>query len=412
MRLLYIALDCPLPANNGLRLRTSMVLRALRAHGCRVTLLCLQSPEALQRPSELQDLCDAHWLLESRIGSLSSGGDWSGRLWSAFSSLPYAARRFRSASARRLLQQLCASPDWDAILCDTVYGAVSLPRVTAPLVVNHHNLEHRIFDTYRQIESSRWKRTLAAWEAFKVRRWEIKVGQRTALNWVCSRVDRDGLRQQQPGACVQIVPNVAPEAATSAEVDEDLVVFQGALDWFPNRDAVQFFLAEIWPCIVHARPSARFLIVGRNPPAAFVARHRRDPQVSFTGTVPDTAPYLARAAVAVAPLRVGSGTRLKILEAAALGKPTVATPLGAEGLEFTPGREILLATEPAAFAAAVLDLLASSVLRRRMGAAAQARVHADYDFAALCRSVEAGLRGLAKCRNAAATVSESVRCEG
>lgn len=413
MRLLYIALDCPLPANNGLRLRTSMILRALRAHGCRITLLCLQSPAGLQDPVELQDLCDAYWLLENQISSLSRGGAWGGRLRAAFSSLPYAAWRFHSSSSRRLLQQLCASPDWDAILCDTVYGAVDLPVAAAPLIVNHHNLEHRIFDTYRQSETCRWKRALAAWEAGRVRRWEIKVGQRTALNWVCSRVDHDGLRQQQPGARVQIVPNVAPDAGVSADAEDDLVVFQGALDWFPNRDAVQFFLAEVWPRILQARPTARFLIVGRNPPAAFLARHRRAPRVTFTGTVPETAPYLSRAAVTVAPLRMGSGTRLKILEAAALGKPTVATPLGAEGLAFMPGSEILLALEPAAFAAAVLRLLGSPDLRRRMGAAAQARVHAEYDFAALCRSIQAGLRALGKSREApASALAARVRCEG
>ncbi|TAN21956.1 MAG: glycosyltransferase [Acidobacteria bacterium] len=413
MRLLYIALDCPVPANNGLRLRTSMTLRALRAHGCRVSLLCLQSPAGLQDPVELQDLCDAYWLLENQISSLSHGGGWGGRLRAALSSLPYAAWRFRSSSSRRLLQQLCTSPGWDAILCDTVYSAVDLPITVAPLIINHHNLEHRIFDTYCQTETGRWKRALAAWEAAKVRRWEIKVGQRTALNWVCSRVDQDGLRQQQPGARIQVVPNVAPEEPASVDAEDDLVVFQGALDWFPNRDAVQFFLAEVWPRILQARPTARFLIVGRNPPAAFLARHRRAPHVSFTGTVPETAPYLARAAVAVAPLRIGSGTRLKILEAAALGKPTVATPLGAEGLAFTPGTEILLALEPAAFAAAVLHLLGSSDLRCRMGAAAQARIYAEYDFAALCRSIQAGLRALTKNREAPATASAGpVRCEG
>ncbi|MGH9412168.1 MAG: glycosyltransferase [Terriglobales bacterium] len=395
MHLLYIALDCPLPANNGLRLRTSTVLRALRAQGCSVTLVCLQTTAALPDAAALHEICDVYWMLEQKAGSMSGGGHAGARLRSLLSPLPYAACRFRSLAARKLLRQLCTGASWDAIVCDTVYAAINLPFGMHPLIVNHHNLEHRIFDTYCQTEPAAWKRAAAAWESRKTRRWEIAVGRRTSLNWVCSRVDRDGLVQQQPGATVEVVPNVAPAMTAPELAEEDgLVVFQGALDWLPNRDAVQYFLTAIWPRVRTAQPNARLLVVGRNPPAAFVARHQCEPQVSFTGTVAETAPYLARAALTVAPLRMGSGTRLKILEAAAMGKPTVATPLGAEGLEFRPGTEILLAAAPEPFAAAVVHLLASPALRRRMGAAARSRVAADYDFAALCRSVQAGLRGL------------------
>ncbi len=395
MRLLYLALDCPWPANNGLRLRTWAFLRALHAENCRVTLVCLQATEAPGAAPELHQVCEAFWVLGHEIGSLSQGRNWSGQAGAMLSRLPYAARRFRSQPAYSLLQRLWAGSHWDAVLCDTVYGAINVPPGVQPLVLNHHNIEHRIFDTYRATARGRLWRSAAAWEGRKVRSWEIEVGRRTALNFVCSTEDAERLRQQQPQARIVVAPNIVlPAAETPAAEDPDLVVFQGALDWLPNRDAVDYFLAAIWPAVLRAHPAAHLAVVGRRPPVAFLARHRAQPRTEFTGTVADVRPWLARAAVAIAPLRMGSGTRLKILEAAACGKAIVATPLGAEGLDFQPGIEIELAADAGAFAAAVIGLLRSPLHRQQLGTAARARAARDYSLSALRQALRAALQPL------------------
>jgi len=400
MRLLYLALDCPLPANNGTRLRTWTMLRALHAEGCRITLVCQRASEILHDGTELHQVCEAFWILDQQVGSLSHGHDWGRRMASLASPLPYSACRFRSAAVRALVRRLWASAGCEAILCDSVFGAVNVPPEARPLILNHHNIEHRILTSYRETEANPLKRVAADWEGRKLYRWEKAAGELAALQLVCSRVDRDSLLRQQPQARVVVAPNIAPATVPSPAADDcggeepDLVVFQGALDWFPNRDAVDFFLAQIWPLVLRDQPGARLLIVGRRPPAAFLARHRRQPRVEFTGTVEDVRPYLARAAVAVVPLRIGSGTRLKILEAAAMGKAIVSTPLGAEGLELAPGSEIVIAAGREEFAREVTQLLASPPRRRRLGAAARARVQTDYSFDALRRSVRQGLQQL------------------
>jgi len=395
MQILYLALDCPLPANNGLRMRTWSCLRALRAEGCRTTLVCLRATDALPVPADLHQACDASWILDHSVASLSQGPHWAGRLRAAASRLPFAARRFRSASARALIQQLWRSARWDALVCDTVFAAINVPDRIQPLVVNHHNLEHRIFDSYCAIESNPLKRAAARWESRRVRAWEAQVGARTACNLVCSEVDQAGLLASQPGAHVVVAPNIVPSAsAAAADGAPGQILFQGAMDWLPNRDAVDFLLAEIWPRVRAQFPHARLQLAGRNPPPAFLARHRHHPGVEFTGSVPDMAPFLAAAAVTVVPLRMGSGTRLKILEAAALGKPVVSTRLGAEGLGFRDRREILLADTPAEFAAAIAALLASPQLRRELGQAARARVQADYSLDALRRQLRIALQSL------------------
>jgi glycosyltransferase involved in cell wall biosynthesis len=163
------------------------------------------------------------------------------------------------------------------------------------------------------------------------------------------------------------------------------------MDWYPNREALEFFVTGIFPRIRSQVPDVRFVVAGRNPPEEFRQRLGHIPGVEFTGTVSDTHAEIASAAGCVVPLRIGSGTRLKILEAAAMAKPVVSTRLGAEGLEFRDGQEIALEDEPAAFADAVVKLLSAAPDRHRLGQAARKRVEQNYRFHALRVSLRSAM---------------------
>jgi glycosyltransferase involved in cell wall biosynthesis len=152
----------------------------------------------------------------------------------------------------------------------------------------------------------------------------------------------------------------APPEQSHIEWD---MVFPGAMDWLPNVDGVRWFTSEVLPRIRAQRPGTTLVLAGRNPAPAVLAEARRDPLLKVTGTVPDIRPYLWNSAVAIVPLRVGGGTRLKIYEAMAAGVPVVSTHVGAEGLAVTEGRDILLADDPARFAAHCLELLESAPIR-------------------------------------------------
>ena len=147
----------------------------------------------------------------------------------------------------------------------------------------------------------------------------------------------------------------------------------------PNEDAVAFFADEVLPRIQEKVPDVQFSIVGGNP-SARVQRLAEREGVVVTGRVPEIKPYFAEATVFVVPLRIGSGTRLKILEALAMGKAIVSTSVGAEGLDLKDGEEIFIADEPIAFADAVTRLLTDPTLRRRIGENGRARVEQDYDW--------------------------------
>jgi glycosyltransferase involved in cell wall biosynthesis len=158
------------------------------------------------------------------------------------------------------------------------------------------------------------------------------------------------------------------------------------LSTFQNTDGIQWFVQEIWPIIARGRPDARLRILGKQPPPAVLALQK--PGVEVVGFVEDLRPSLAEAAAVVVPLRLGSGTRLKIVEAMAMGKAVISTHLGAEGLEVEHGKDILLADEPEGFAREVLRVLHEPVLAARLGAAARALAVDRYAWSTAAMTLE------------------------
>ncbi|MBI5751133.1 MAG: TIGR03087 family PEP-CTERM/XrtA system glycosyltransferase [Hydrogenophilales bacterium] len=178
--------------------------------------------------------------------------------------------------------------------------------------------------------------------------------------------------------------------ASPYPADERAIVFTGAMDYWANVDAVTWFARDIFPGIKRAHPAAHFYIAGSRP-TADVQALAQESGIHVTGAVPDTRPYIAHAAVAVAPLRIARGIQNKVLEAMAMAKPTVVSEQALEGIEATPGKEILLASDAAAFAAQVSRAIDGQA--PEMGAAARQRVVNDYSWAGHLRIVEQLLRG-------------------
>jgi glycosyltransferase involved in cell wall biosynthesis len=193
-----------------------------------------------------------------------------------------------------------------------------------------------------------------------------------------------------------VVPNVVDIHAYRGGDAEDpaTILYAGDMNWYPNCDALRYFVREILPRVQKEVPGVRLVAAGRNPSVAFRAEFADVGALSFTGTLPDLRPALRQSTVAVVPLRIGSGTRLKILEFGALGKAIVSSTLGVEGLDFVPENEILLADTPSEFAHQVIRLLRSPELRQMLGWAARRRVQQDYCFEILDRSLANALRAL------------------
>ena len=396
MRILALSVTCPVPANNGVKMRTWSVLRALAAEGHEIALITFADPGTVdEKPSsELSRVCRRVIQIPHRLKSLSSRADYLGRATHLFSGTPYGIVVAQSSEMARNIGVLLDQGAVDVILCEQTDLLINLPaRLPVPVLVDFHNVDYLILERYLRFERNALKRIYAWLESRKLRAWERKACQTASAAFACSQHDRALLQALGPNLPMFVVPNVVDvnEYAPGGIEDARKILFQGGLDWYPNRDAVEFFVAHIFSRIKSQIPEVKFVVAGRNPPENFRARLSGVPGVEFTGTVPDMRAEIKSAAVCVVPLRMGSGTRLKILESAAMAKPIVSTNLGAEGLEFQNGKEILLADEPSAFAAAVVKLLKSPADRKHLGQAARKRAELQYSFPPLRASLREAL---------------------
>ena len=275
---------------------------------------------------------------------------------------------------------------FDLIICDSVYSLVNLADVEVPIALNCHNIEHVIFERSAQLERNTLKSSYAAIESSLIRTLEKKSCYRIALAMVCSDVDEKLLQELRPDLPIFVVPNVVDtnviQPLANAEENNPIftLLFQGGMDWYPNRDAVEYFANAILPRVRAEIPNIRFTVAGRNPPPEFVERFRSEPAIEFTGTVPDMRPYLRSATLVVVPLRLGGGTRIKILEACAAGRAVVSTSVGAEGLDLKHGRDIAVADDPSEFAHTVIRLLRNAGERKQLSESARTAVVELYSY--------------------------------
>jgi glycosyltransferase involved in cell wall biosynthesis len=386
-RVLALSNCYPFPPTNGIALRVCAILQGLAAAGHEIDLLCFGDPAAAgQDQGKALEICKAVQIIPNPAAGFSRIAALLRRVAAVPFTRPYGVARSRSKRMAREILDRLRRHACDVVLCEETDLLVNVPdHLPVPLIVDHHNAEHVLLERYLAQENNPFRRAYAGTEARKVRNWERHATLRADVAMVCSDVDRATYRALCPSAAVIVAPNVIDiDSYTPATGEEpETMLYAGGMDWYPNRDAVEFFAFSILPRILRRVPGARFIVAGRSPAPEFRRRFAGIPSIEFTGAVPDMRPQIARAAVCVVPLRIGSGTRLKILEAAAVAKPIVSTSLGAEGLDFAGGSEILLADEPDSFASAAVDLLNDAQRRRSLGAAARRRVEHTYSFATL-----------------------------
>ena len=400
MRLLFVGQMFPLPVNNGWRMRNWALLRALAAEGHQVDLIApAASGQMDAHSSELARVCRRTLTVPHQAANWSQNSNVAGRLRSLFSPEPYGVTRFRSPLIAQRIQACLAEERYDALV-SSPFSLVNVPRgLGVPLILDAHNVEHLLLKRYLDGERNpvRWAYAWLEWR--KLAAWEADCVSRACLLTACSEVDRATMCRMCPSTPGAIIPNVVDieNYATGQEGEPGRLLYTGVLDWLPNRNAVEFFIEDILPELRKLCTGFRFTVpyCDHAPPAGYIDRFAGISDVEFLKT-PDIRAEIARASVFVVPIRIGSGTRLKILEAAALSKPVVSTRVGAEGLNFADGAEILLEDEPAAFARAVAGLLASEPRRREMGAAARARVEREYSFDALQDALRIALARIEK----------------
>ena len=390
MKILFLQKRLLLPTDNGGKIRTLNVLRYLaRWHD--VTYLCNVQSADTNHIEEMRSLgvrLETIPWYETRRGSLRFYGELALNLLSRY---PYNVNKDYDPRLRERAGQLLASGQYDLVICDFVQTARNAIGLNAHAkILFEHNVESQIFKRHSQADRGWLRRAYMRHQWKKMRRFEAQAGRDFDAVIAVSQQDRETFAAEYDWDHVKVIDTAVdidyfqPRQGTE---QRDRVVFVGSMDWLPNEGGVQHFVKHTWPEILRRRPGATFQIVGRNPPPA-VRRLANVAGVEVVGTVPDVRPYLADAAVVVVPLLIGGGTRLKIFEAMSMQKAVVSTPVGAEGLNVTPGAHLLLADAASAFADAVVELLENPSRRDQLGAAARRLVADCYSAERVARQFE------------------------
>ena len=389
MKILLLTPDSPLPSASGAAIRNVGILRGLHQHGHQLTLLSYADDTLDPATSPLNDYCHSLALLPIPRHSKFK------RVWKLLTS-DQADMEFRlfSASFQQQLKRVLDENSFDIIQFSGLELGCMLPQIRAQkrgaiVIYDALNAEAELQRLVAEVDRQRLGRLPMALystlQARRLKRFEREICRSVDAVLAVSEEDRAHLERHN-GAPLYLMPNgisaddYLPPSGNARGRSQ--LVFTGKMDYRPNVDAIEWFVGKVLPNILRAHPATKFAIVGRNPHRRILDLATSRP-IGVTGWVDSVLPYLHSATVYIAPLRIGSGTRLKILEAMAAGCAVVSTSIGASGLHPDLRAAMLIADDAEAFAQAVISLLEDPKLRNKLGMQARAAVRGRYDWSAL-----------------------------
>lgn len=380
----------PEPPRSGGPVRLRGLLRGL-AQSHSVSLLAFVHPgqDCADAETSTRQYCDEVVTIPNERLALRGIAKRSLQLRSLLSLQSYERSAHRRDSLQKALDRMLGQSTYDLIQVEGCNMAQYVYPGDTPLVLDEHNIEYDILRRTAALEGFSPRNLYAYVDYLKLRSEEQKAWHRADACSLTSPRDEAIVQAVQPGARTAVVPNGADTDFFSSCMHDvgqrDTLLFFGVADYYPNTDGLLFFLRKVLPLLKPRYPSLELLIVGRSPPAI---QRWAGPDVIVTGVVEDVRPYIERARAVVVPLRIGGGTRLKVLEAMAMARPVISTTIGAEGLAVTDGENILMGDTAEAFATQVGRVLDDDDLAKRLGSSARRLVEATYDWRISARKLE------------------------
>lgn len=386
LRILILTPSIPYPPNWGFGIRVYQFIRYLsqRHH---VTVLTYADIHETNKIEGLQQTGATVLTLPPPF--TTSGGKRRAQARSLFSKTSFQTSNLYTFAMQTTLDRLLKEQHFDIVQVESSQLSNYRFDCCAKIVLDEHNLEYELLKRMYHTEKSPLRRVYNGLEYFKFRREEQRSWRQADACVFTSVREQQIVAERLPGATSVTAPNgvdIDYFMPNDTDILQDALVFTGLISYRPNTDAVLYFAREILPLIVRERPAARFYIVGMG--ATEEVKQLAGPHVVVTGKVPDVRPFVHQAAAFVVPLRMGSGTRLKVLEGLAMGKPMVSTALGCEGICVNHEEHLLVANEPQAFAQSVIRLLKDQELGHRLGKAGRTLVEQEYSWPSVVQILE------------------------
>lgn len=312
---------------------------------------------------------------------------------------PYSVNWLKSRAMRAELASLLAEVRYDAVHFDTISLAVyrdMFPDIKC--VLNHHNIESHMMLRRGSNEKNWLAKAYLYYEGVRLKNYERAVCRRFDAHTTCSDLDSKRLLAIDDALRTAVIPNgvdIDYFKSSGAPREPLTLVFAGRYSAYPNRRALLFLVEEVWPLLQQELPEIRIDIVGADPPPAAVELGRRDPRFRVHGFVDDVRPYLDSAGVYICPIQDGGGTKLKVLDALAMGIPLVADPIACEGIDVVPDETVLHASSPSEYVIQIKRLLGDAALRHRMSIGARRLIEQKYSYASIGSQLQALYENLA-----------------
>lgn len=367
MKILIIDEEIPYPLNSGKRIRSFNLTTYLSRHH-RVSYLAYADPDD-ERTGILKEKNIDPRTVRAPRRKKSGLLFYLRLLLNLFSRYPYVVSSHYTSRFQKRLNELLKETEFDLILVEWTPYAIYIKDVkNIKSVIVAHNIESDIWERYHLFEKNIFRKFYIGIQKKKMLKFE-----KSCFFWArgavaVSRRDADQIKSLGVNYDVKLIENGVDLdyfSATGTDIDPATLVFTGSMDWRPNQDAARYFVHDVFPLLKEKFPQLQFFVVGRNPTYGIKELGKID-GVVITGTVDDVRPYMARATIYVVPLRIGGGSRLKILEAMAMKKAVVSTPVGAEGLRAEDGENILIGNTPREFADQIISCLRDDRLRSKL----------------------------------------------
>lgn len=377
LKILIVSAQFPYPPRTGFCTRVYQLARQLSARH-EVTLLSYAGPHEQEGVTGLaaqMPVRAVEWKAASAFGKRAA------QALTIASPRPYYCRDVHSGAMQRAIDDVCSTHGFDVIQLESSFlCSFRFPHDTL-LVIDEHNIEYEVFRRMSEGERSLPRRAFNRLEYLRCRRFEQACWRRADACVVTSEREVPTVHAYAPDTPVVAVPNAVDLdyfAPSDSSAEPHTVVFNGILTYRPNVDAARHLIEDVWPLVRDRYPDARLTLVGRSE--GVDTRSLRAPGVELLGEVPDIRPYVQGASVVAVPIRIGGGTRLKVVEALAMGKATVSTTLGCEGLAVRDREHLLIADDAHAFASRIFDAFEDQGLRDALGRAGRRLVEARYSW--------------------------------
>lgn len=381
MNILFVLPRIPYPLDMGGKIRTfNLIKQALSAGNKIIALSFIYTESDRKSACEMEKMGIRVIGIDSvdKIGLLTV-------IKSLFTNLPLTVAKYQKHSMAKAIRELINQNNIDIVHFDHIHlGQYSNICNGVPFIIDEHNIESLIIKRLSENENNFLKKIIFENQFVKMQNLEKNKCKQANRVFTVSNEDKARLEIIVGGKLkTEVIPNgvdIEHFTADSALAEEDTVSFVGALDWLPNELAVRYFIKEILPLIWQEKPQTKFYVIGKKASSKIQQFAKDDPRVIFTGSTEDTRPYVVKSKVFVVPIQIGGGTRIKILEAMALKKAIVSTSVGAEGLNATDGKHLIIADKPEDFAKQVLLLLNNASFRAQIGEEARQFVEERYEW--------------------------------